>query len=707
MAGRRGGSGAAALASLAGQFRRRIVLSGLGAAVTTPDHRQGEHAECGLAALAIAMGGHGVHVRMEALRGLAGSTLRGVRIAVLRDLARSFGLQAGVHRAEIGALPSLGLPVVCHMRFIHFTVVEAVGPRHVRLNDPLAGPLVMDRHDFARDYTGLALKLVKGGEPATEVADGRPFRVRSELVRRLRPQAPAILLALAVSGVGSALLVAAATAAGRALDAALGKGAEPVLILVTIGLALAGLTAAAAADLVLGGALRRIVSRSRSSLLARMDALDLELLMLRSTRQWTGKLAAAGDLADSGLVRGALAVPAIAVLLSGLAMLSPLAAGAAAVSLLAQAAICRFAAPRGWPVARLGPGKPPVVAPDEDTFRRPDGWMLGGGEEALFARLAGLHAGAAKEAVQAESGYGGLVARLRFNRAFLLIVLAGPGGVALASGGGSLGHLGGVLALAGLLSAQAAAFVPAGTWARVRTALIALADFDALSDPVRPASGPRLAVANGFAVELKSVAWRPAARLPAAVAGLSGAVEAGGVMTIVGSPGAGATTACRLIAGLLRPSEGDVLVAGAPPGRMQPGRIALIERGGDLLAASVRNNLSLGEGFTDPEMLSVLDQVGLSAALAPRGGLGLVLRAGGEELSGGERARLLIARAMLRRPGLVVLDGVLDAVERERAEAIVRTLQAGGSTVVFTSARIETLALADRVLRLDPLEAAA
>lgn len=706
MAGRRGGSGAAALASLAGQFRRRVLVWGFDAAVTTPDHRQGEHAECGLAALAIAMGGHGVHVRLEALRGLAGSTLHGVRIAVLRDLARSFGLQAGVHRAEIDALPSLGLPIVCHMRFIHFTVVEAVGPKHVRLNDPLAGPLVMDRHDFARDYTGLALRLAQGGEAAMEVADGRPFRLRSELAGRLRSQAPAIVLALAVSGFGSALLVAAATAAGRALDAAMGKGAEPGLVPAAIGLALAGLGAATAADLILGGALRRIVSRSRSSLLARMDALDLELLMLRSPRQWTGKLAAAGDLADPGFVRGALAVPAIAVLLSGLAMLSPLAAGAAAVSLLAQAAICRFAVPRGSPIARLGPGRLPVVAPDEEIFRRPDGWMLGGGEETLFARLAGLHAGAAKEAVQAESRYAGLAAMLRFNRALLLIVLAGMGGVALASGQSSLGRLGSVLALAALLSAQATAFVPAGTGARLRTALIALADFDALSGPPRQATETRLAAA-GFAVELTSVAWRPAARLPAAVDGLSGAVEAGGVMAVVGPPGAGATTACRLIAGLLRPSGGEVLVAGAPPGQMQPGRIALVERGGELLAASVRSNLSLGEGFTDPEMLSVLDEVGLSAALEPRGGLGLVLRAGGEELSGGERARLLIARAMLRRPGLVVLDGVLDAVERERAETIVRALQAGGATVVLTSARIETLALADRVLRLDAPEAAA
>jgi ABC-type transport system involved in cytochrome bd biosynthesis fused ATPase/permease subunit len=132
----------------------------------------------------------------------------------------------------------------------------------------------------------------------------------------------------------------------------------------------------------------------------------------------------------------------------------------------------------------------------------------------------------------------------------------------------------------------------------------------------------------------------------------------------------------------------------------------LIERVGSLLDGTVRENLLLGDALADEALRSVLQDVELWDELAPRGGLDLALSQGGAELSGGQRSRLQIARALLRRPKLLVIDGTLDTVELSQESRIRAALLRRGSTVVQVSARAESLCACDRVLRLGAAHAA-
>lgn len=90
---------------------------------------------------------------------------------------------------------------------------------------------------------------------------------------------------------------------------------------------------------------------------------------------------------------------------------------------------------------------------------------------------------------------------------------------------------------------------------------------------------------------------------------------------------------------------------------------------------------------SDMEKNRTLELVELAGALAPRGGLDLYLTAGAPELSGGQRARLQLARALLAQPRLLVIDGMLDSVEAELAERILARLRKSGLTMVVSSLR--------------------
>jgi sulfonate transport system ATP-binding protein len=174
----------------------------------------------------------------------------------------------------------------------------------------------------------------------------------------------------------------------------------------------------------------------------------------------------------------------------------------------------------------------------------------------------------------------------------------------------------------------------------------------------------------------------------------------GEFVAIVGRSGSGKTTLLRLLAGLDTPSAGRVSVDGAPPA------------GGTARVRMV---------FQEPRLLPwkrVLDNVTLFQPGAPRAGRAEALRAlervglAGRErdwpavLSGGEKQRLALARALGSRPGLMLLDeplGALDAFTRLDMQQLLERLwlESGFTAVLVTHDVQEAVALADRVVSLD------
>ncbi len=189
--------------------------------------------------------------------------------------------------------------------------------------------------------------------------------------------------------------------------------------------------------------------------------------------------------------------------------------------------------------------------------------------------------------------------------------------------------------------------------------------------------------------------------------GVDLALAPGEVVALVGATGSGKSTLCHLLAHLHEPEAGAVRLGGVELRRAQPAsmrsHVALAFQEAFLFAASVRENLTLGEAVTDDEVGWALERARADRFVARLpGGLDQELGERGVTLSGGQRQRLALARALLRRPGLLMLDDATSAVDPTIERQILDGLRASlHATTLIVAHRVSTIALADRVLFLD------
>jgi ABC-type multidrug transport system fused ATPase/permease subunit len=190
--------------------------------------------------------------------------------------------------------------------------------------------------------------------------------------------------------------------------------------------------------------------------------------------------------------------------------------------------------------------------------------------------------------------------------------------------------------------------------------------------------------------------------------GLDFTVEPGRTVAVVGATASGKSTLTSLVTRLVDPQSGVIRVDGEDLRDLAPGELAghvsLVPQSAFLFDDSVRGNVTLGADIPDEEVWSALRTAqadGFVAAL-PRG-LDSRLGERGTTLSGGQRQRLSLARALVRRPRLLVLDDATSAVDPEVEARILAAMRqrGGGSTMLVIAYRKATISLADEVLFLE------
>ena len=185
-------------------------------------------------------------------------------------------------------------------------------------------------------------------------------------------------------------------------------------------------------------------------------------------------------------------------------------------------------------------------------------------------------------------------------------------------------------------------------------------------------------------------------------------VAAGRTVALVGPTGAGKSTLAGLLVRLIDPAQGAVSYDGTDLTTLAPGVVAasasLVPQQTFLFDDSVRGNLTLGAPFTDEQVWRALAIVQADRFVrALPAGLDTVVGERGTTLSGGQRQRLALARAVIRRPRLLVMDDATSAVDPQIEQRILAGLRTEGaaSTVVVVAYRRATIALADEVVFLD------
>lgn len=189
--------------------------------------------------------------------------------------------------------------------------------------------------------------------------------------------------------------------------------------------------------------------------------------------------------------------------------------------------------------------------------------------------------------------------------------------------------------------------------------------------------------------------------------GVSVAIEPGEVVALVGSTGAGKSTLCELVVRLLEPTAGTVAVGGVDVAAADPAElrraVALVFQETFLFVDRLADNVDL-DGDAPPEALAAAAAVARADGFIAEtpDGWDTVVGERGVTLSGGQRQRIALARALARRPRVLLLDDATSAVDPVVEGEILAGLRGGhDATTLVVAHRLSTIRLADRVVFLE------
>ena len=224
--------------------------------------------------------------------------------------------------------------------------------------------------------------------------------------------------------------------------------------------------------------------------------------------------------------------------------------------------------------------------------------------------------------------------------------------------------------------------------------------------PLNPVPLPELRY-----LEFRHVSFQHQTATSPALTDISFSVTRGDTIAFVGPSGAGKTTLVKLLVGLYRPKSGDILYNDQPSATVDLNQlreqIGFVTQDTQLFSGTIRENLLfVNPKATDAECLDVLHKASCDSLLARAAkGLDTVIGEGGVKVSGGERQRLSIARALLRRPHLLVFDEATSSLDSLTEDEIGQTIREVGTSqdvmTILIAHRLSTIMHADRIYVLE------
>jgi ATP-binding cassette subfamily B protein len=245
-----------------------------------------------------------------------------------------------------------------------------------------------------------------------------------------------------------------------------------------------------------------------------------------------------------------------------------------------------------------------------------------------------------------------------------------------------------------------------------REAEASLTAFDALMRlPLEQRPEEPVEVGDIEELEFQDVAFRYRGSTEAAIDHVSFRVRRGETVAFVGPSGSGKSTLVKLLVGLYPPDHGTITIDGVPANVLRYNhvrrQIGFVTQDPQLFSGTIRENLLLVKpDASQAELLAALEEAQAMPILARSGeGLDTRIGEGGTRVSGGERQRLSIARALLRRPRLLIFDeatSALDSItEREITAAVRAVSQTRRHMVILIAHRLSTIAHADVIRVLE------
>ncbi|MEY9965879.1 NHLM bacteriocin system ABC transporter peptidase/ATP-binding protein [Streptacidiphilus sp. MAP12-16] len=687
-------------------------------AVRSPTVLQMEAVECGAASLAMVLGHHGRHVPLEELRIACGVSRDGSRASSLLKAARGYGLTAKGMQMEPAALAQVQAPAVLFWEFNHFVVYDGMGRRFgrrgVHLNDPGRGRRFVSAEEFDSSFTGVVLTFEPGD--GFRRAGRRPGIVRA-LPARLRGTSGTMLAAVLASFllvvVGAVLPALSRTYIDMFL---IGNQTSllPVLFasMAAMVVLTAGLTALQQANLLRGRMISSTLSSAR--FLRHLLRLPVAFFTQRNPADLVQRLQSNDTVAET-LARdlAAAGVDAVVVILYALLLWSydpQLTVLGVLIALLNVVALRLVVRIRGTGVQKLRADSARLTNTSYSGLQLIETMKATGGESGYFRRWAGQHAITldGQQRLGVPSAVLAVVAPTlaALNSALILLI----GGQRAADGGISIGLL---------VAFQALVTSFTGPVTRLNGVAGRIQDFaadvarlkDVESFPVDPLYSRREPAAStrrlSGHVTLEGVTFGYSPLDQPLLTDFSLSVGPGRQVALVGGSGSGKSTVSRLISGLYKPWEGEIRIDGQRLEEISrsslSASVSFVDQDVFLFEGTVRDNVALWDpSIPDEAVVAALKDAAVHDTVSRRpGGIHSRVEQDGRNFSGGQRQRLEIARALVRRPSVLVLDEVTSALDAETEQVIIDNVRRRGCACVVIAHRLSTVRDSDEIVVLD------
>ena len=212
---------------------------------------------------------------------------------------------------------------------------------------------------------------------------------------------------------------------------------------------------------------------------------------------------------------------------------------------------------------------------------------------------------------------------------------------------------------------------------------------------------------SGAFVEFQDVTMRYTENADPAIEGLSFSALRGETVGVIGGTGSGKTTLVNLIPHFYDVSGGQVCVDGVNVRAKSiqeylRTRVGIVPQKALLFKGTIRDNLLWGNAdATDEELMRAVEIAQATEVVADKGGLDAAVEQGGKNFSGGQKQRLTIARALVRKPDILILDDSSSALDYATDAALKKALKGLDTTTFIVSQRTSSVQNADKIIVLE------
>jgi len=697
------------------EFLKTQIAKLNGTWIRTPTVIQLEHTECGAASLSIILQHFSKYVPLTQLRELCGVSRDGSDAANLILAGKSLGLKGKGFKKGLSKLKETKLPVIIFWEFNHFLVLEGFVGNKVMLNDPALGPRSVTFEEFDNSYTGIVLTF----EPENNfVKDGKAPSVWPLVFNRLIvepwPVAFITLTGLILILPQLILPIFSQIYIDEVLNNSMSEWLKPMLFAFAITIVFQ--TILKNIQLL---ATRKLEKRLTKRFSAEFEQKLLSLPDKFFTQRYAGDISVRTDynrVISEFIASNLIPFFTGLFLLLFYLILTFLYSSYLGIIILVTTGLNSIVV-----VLNLRFLKDSSLQTTKDSAKAGSA-IISAVQEIESVKSAAVekdvfikYAGYQTRLLNYQQEISMRNARLKIIPSFLntfnevLIIIVGFFLV-----------LSGDLTLGMLLAAQTIALNLKSSIESIITFVQSLPDFSSkilrLEDVIEQPSDPTLAVnekQDKFPKErlklsgkiyIKNLSFGYIPTKEPLFNKLNIEIKAGQRIAFVGGSGSGKSSISKLISGLYQPDSGEILFDNFKltdiPRSIRTNSIAMVEQDIKLYGCSVRDNLTLWRSdISDNLIRNACDQAYiLNDILELPDGFDTILSEGGNSLSGGQRQRLEIARILISKPSILILDEGTSALDAETEFKINKSFRRIGCTQIIVAHRLSTIRDADQIL---------